>query len=281
MMNKNKLIFLAFGVSSSMIFSSCNNTTLSNTAKDASANESNEELELPGDSIYYDKEQYKNNDNNLPNNNDLIVEEDSLNNEITDSSWRYSNNTTPEEKILYSLNEKYDLNLSSEDITIDCVSRADNENVFEASVYVKEFDDIFLAVWFDSRKQICDDYPKLCYCEKFNEDKCLILNDEITPDCVNEVIIHYGKTFDSFVGYDDGFDDYISKSDTFYKIKINTDDAYLTEDNSNDIYEFVKYIESLGYKYYLMVNLNDNLNTYESDKAQIDISEFLNNLILK
>lgn len=215
-----------------------------------------------------------NNTKNSKNPENSVDSDDSDSiNKNSDSNiiFYYNETLSPEEKIQYGLQNKYSIIADASDITINNVKRADNQNVFEASIYSKNLDCSFNAAWFDSNNALTDDYAFYYYENEINEliDKLKSNNDLDITDSFEFIKV---QCFEDYAN--DDLINYIENSGSYIQIVIND----FNDDYIDEISNLIDELNENKFNYKLQINnYKSKYIEYNKSDNNTDIKEFLKN----
>lgn len=182
----------------------------------------------------------------------------------TENALETSSDVSLESKICYKFNNKYNTNFVESDLTIMQLTNVNGDSVLECVLndQVNELD--YKVYFYQSGDYITDDYPKLLYKDKFDEN-FMLLSDECFEDNDLEFIdynIYYSMNKNIYSDLEQ-FEDYIVITDVHYVINIKVDNI---ENYEEKVLQMINNLDSLNYQYAIKIIKEDKNITIHRSK---------------
>lgn len=181
----------------------------------------------------------------------------------TENALETSSDVSLESKVCYKFNTKYNTNFSESDLTIMQLTNVNGDSVLECVLndQINELD--YKVYFYQSGDYITDDFPKLLYKDKFDEnfmllsDKCFEYNDLEFID----YNIYYSMNKNKYSDLEQ-FEDYIVNTDAHYVINIKVDNI---DNYEEKVLRMIKNLDSLNYQYAIkLIKEDKNITIHRS-----------------
>lgn len=182
----------------------------------------------------------------------------------TENALETSTDVSLESKICYKFNNKYNTNFEESDLTIMQLTNVNGDSVLECVLndQINELD--YKVYFYQSGDYITDDYPKLLYKDKFDENFKL-LSDKCFEDNDLEFIdynIYYSMNKNKYSDLEQ-FEDYIVNTDAHYVINIKVDNI---DNYEEKVLRMINNLDSLNYQYAIKLIKEDKIITIHRSK---------------
>lgn len=183
--------------------------------------------------------------------------------ENTEIKEDLSSDVSLESKVCYKFNNKYNTNFVESDLTIMQLTNVNGDSVLECVLndQINELD--YKVYFYQSGDYITDDYPKLLYKDKFDEN-FMLLSDKCFEDNDLEFIdynIYYSMNKNKYSDLEQ-FEDYIVNTDTHYVINIKVDNI---DNYEEKVLRMIKDLDSLNYQYAIkLIKEDKNITIHRS-----------------
>lgn len=181
----------------------------------------------------------------------------------TENALETSSDVSLESKICYKFNNKYNTNFVESDLTIMQLTNVNGDSVLECVLndQINELD--YKVYYYQSGDYITDDYPKLLYKDKFDEN-FMLLSDKFFEDNDLEFIeynIYYSMNKNKYSDLEQ-FEDYIVNTDAHYVINIKVDNI---ENYEEKVLRMINNLDSLNYQYAIkLIKEDKNITIHRS-----------------
>lgn len=181
----------------------------------------------------------------------------------TENALETSSDVSLESKICYKFNNKYNTNFVESDLTIMQLTNVNGDSVLECVLndQINELD--YKVYFYQSGDYITDDYPKLLYKDKFDEN-FMLLSNKCFEDNDLEFIdynIYYSMNKNKYSDLEQ-FEDYIVNTDAHYVINIKVDNI---DNYEEKVLRMIKNLDSLNYQYAIkLIKEDKNITIHRS-----------------
>lgn len=181
----------------------------------------------------------------------------------TENALETSSDVSLESKICYKFNNKYNTNFVESDLTIMQLTNVNGDSVLECVLndQINELD--YKVYYYQSGDYITDDYPKLLYKDKFDEN-FMLLSDKCFEDNDLEFIdynIYYSMNKNKYSDLEQ-FEDYIVNTDAHYVINIKVDNI---DNYEEKVLRMINNLDSLNYQYAIkLIKEDKNITIHRS-----------------
>lgn len=169
-----------------------------------------------------------------------------------------------EDKVCYLFNNKYDLEISSESVHINLVSKADNKTVIQSVINIDESTEIQVHFYQDDN-YITDDYSKVIFGDLINDTINQVLNDNNIDN--PDYYMFYSMNKAKIINLDE-YNDYLINTDTHIVLNINVDNI---ENYEEMIVKLCNDFDTNNLKYIINVTLKEDTIKLYRDKQHLDI----------